>query len=140
MSPVRPGSRSQLGTISSVKSGPVHYIDRILRNECMNLRRDHQSEPDQWIDDASDPEDQNINPERRARLAEAALHLEECAAHLTPDEYRVYEAIFLDQAKYEEFVQLSGVPMGTVSTSVRRVRKKLASCLEQKGFRVADLC
>lgn len=73
---------------------------------------------------AQGPED--VHPDTTALAHEAERHLEQALAQLDDDQRELIELRDSEHLSYEEIVQLTGLPLGTVKSRLHRARLALA--------------
>jgi RNA polymerase sigma-70 factor, ECF subfamily len=99
-------------------------IDEVRRHQM------HAVELDPQMPDRAQP-----SPHQSAERAERAAMLRTAIGRLRP-EYRELVALKYEQElEYDEIVQITGLPVGTVKSSLHRARKDLVEHLEQLGWR-----
>jgi RNA polymerase sigma-70 factor (ECF subfamily) len=68
----------------------------------------------------------DVRPDRTALAHEAERHLEQALSLLDDDQRELLELRDLEQMSYDEIVQLTGLPLGTVKSRLHRARLALA--------------
>jgi RNA polymerase sigma-70 factor (ECF subfamily) len=68
----------------------------------------------------------DVRPDRTALAHEAERHLEQALSLLDDDQRELLELRDLEQLSYDEIVQLTGLPLGTVKSRLHRARLALA--------------
>jgi RNA polymerase sigma-70 factor (ECF subfamily) len=68
----------------------------------------------------------DVRPDRTALAHEAERHLEQALSMLDDDQRELLELRDLEQLSYDEIVQLTGLPLGTVKSRLHRARLALA--------------
>ncbi len=108
------------------------WLLRIAHNVAIDELRKHAPETaelDPAIPDPSEP------PQRLVEQRELADALRTAMSWLRP-EYRELVALKYEQdMEYEEIVEITGLPLGTVKSSLHRARRELAGHLEHLGWR-----
>jgi RNA polymerase sigma-70 factor, ECF subfamily len=108
------------------------WLLKIAHNVAIDELRKHTPETaelDPAIPDSSYP------PHKLVEQRELADALRAAMDQLRP-EYRELVALKYEQEmEYEEIVEITGLPLGTVKSSLHRARRELAGHLEQLGWR-----
>ena len=112
-------------------------IDHLRRRqlETVPLETPEREGPD-LLDSLAGPERQS--PESNVRRGDLAAALEEAVQRLRPEYRTVMELRFREGLSYEEIVEITGLPMGTVKTHIHRARKAMAASLETLGWTRED--
>jgi RNA polymerase sigma-70 factor (ECF subfamily) len=74
-------------------------------------------------------------PEEQAVRAELAAAVETALAAIRPEHREVLLLRFRHGLSYDELVEVTGLPLGTVKTHLFRARRRLAALLEEAGWR-----
>jgi RNA polymerase sigma-70 factor (ECF subfamily) len=69
-----------------------------------------------------------------AERAELARALQQAIGRLRPEYREVVALRYERELDYDEIVEITGLPMGTVKSSLHRARKELAEHLENMGW------
>lgn len=97
------------------------FIDYVRRcSDDMSLD-DHFAVP---VSQAPTPEESVINLQQ-------SLQIEHFLEQLSPRYRRVFELRFYDQCSYEEIAQKMNLPIGTVKTTIHRVREKMCQLITE---------
>jgi RNA polymerase sigma-70 factor (ECF subfamily) len=73
-------------------------------------------------------------PEEHAVRAELAEAIERALADMRPEHREVLLLRFQHGLTYEELVEVTGLPLGTVKTHLHRARRRLATLLGEAGW------
>ncbi len=86
----------------------------------------------QWADLLAGPETEG--PEQQAVHAELVEAIETALGSMRPGHREVLLLRFRHGLTYDELVEVTGLPLGTVKTHLFRARKRLAKLLEDAGW------
>lgn len=93
---------------------------------------------DEMTEDGSQPREfadtRNATPALLAESAQLATALQTAIARLRPDYREVVTLRYERELDYDEIAEITGLPMGTVKSSLHRARKELAGHLENLGW------
>lgn len=79
------------------------------------------------------------SPEAEASRGDLAAALEAAVGTLRPEYREVVVLRFGEGLAYQEIVEITGLPLGTVKTYLHRARKKLAARLTERGWGPGDV-
>lgn len=106
------------------------FLRKVIHNEVQNhgrkKRRRVQIDGSAAVDEAPDA---GMNPEQVASRAQLLAKVEQCSAHLTPEEREVFEAREVDQMTFEIIATACGRPLTTVRNQHERALCKLRELL-----------
>lgn len=126
--------RAWRGLPAFQRSAQFHtWLYRIVVNLCYNRLPQLQREltllvPDAAAQQLADPQQQ---VETGLLSAELQQRLHQAIADL-PEHYRLLITLrYLQELSYNEIVEVTGVPLGTVKTGIHRARTRLRSALEE---------
>jgi RNA polymerase sigma-70 factor (ECF subfamily) len=93
---------------------------------------------DEMTEDGPQPRDfadtRSATPAAVAERAELATALQTAIGRLRPDYREVVTLRYERELDYDEIAEITGLPMGTVKSSLHRARKELADHLENLGW------
>jgi RNA polymerase sigma-70 factor, ECF subfamily len=124
----------------------IAWLLRIASNRCYDIlrarsRRTFISLDLDGGDDTSGPlqiADQRETPEEHALRAEIAREVEQLLRTLPPDYCLVLTLCDIDGYSYQEIVNITGWPLGTVKSRLNRARAQLRGTLRLAKQRLAD--
>jgi RNA polymerase sigma-70 factor (ECF subfamily) len=114
------------------------WLLRIVTNACYDELRRRKRRPSSSLDDLHDvtphPDlqlfSQQENPEQHAQRSELSDAIQDCINAL-PDDQRVIEVLAdVEGYAYQEIVDITGLPLGTVKSRLSRARNRLRDCLQ----------
>jgi len=112
------------------------WLMRIVTNACYDELRRRQRRPASSLEElheiASLPElsSHDDNPEQRAQLNELHHAIQDCITAL-PESHRVIAVLSdVEGYPYQEIVEITGLPLGTVKSRLSRARTRLRDCLQ----------
>jgi RNA polymerase sigma-70 factor (ECF subfamily) len=74
------------------------------------------------------------SPADAAERADAARALERAIARLRPEYRRLVVLRYQEDLSYEEMVEITGLPLGTIKSFLHRARVEMARDLEEQGW------
>ena len=80
------------------------------------------------------PDMAGATPAELAERAELAAALKQAIGRLRPEYREVVSLRYERELDYDEIVEITGLPMGTLKSSLHRARKELAEHLENLGW------
>lgn len=80
------------------------------------------------------PDDSLVSPQVEAESSDLARAMEVAISRLRPEYREVVVLRFQEGLAYQEIVDITGLPMGTVKTYIFRARKELAAHLTEMGW------
>jgi RNA polymerase sigma-70 factor (ECF subfamily) len=80
------------------------------------------------------PSDDSVTPERAAMSRDLADAFEEELRAMRPEYAEILVLRFQEGLAYEEIVEITGLPMGTVKTHLFRARRQLATRMAERGL------
>jgi RNA polymerase sigma-70 factor, ECF subfamily len=107
----------------------IDYL-RLRRVETVPLDEPSDGNPGspQLVDPAAD------NPADAAERADAARALERAIARLRPEYRRLVVLRYQEDLSYEEILEITGLPIGTIKSFLHRARAEMARDLEEQGW------
>lgn len=109
------------------------WLLKIARNVAIDELRRHTLDTTEL--DPATPDRARPTPLRMAEHGELACALRTAMERLRP-EYRELVALKYEQElEYDEIVEITGLPAGTIKSSLHRARKEMAEHLESLGWR-----
>jgi RNA polymerase sigma-70 factor (ECF subfamily) len=81
------------------------------------------------------PDRAQPTPHQSAERAELAAVLRTAIGRLRPEYRELVSLKYEQELEYEEIVEITGLPMGTVKSSLHRARKELVEHLDELGWR-----
>jgi len=108
------------------------WLFRIAHNLCVTeLARRARRADEVSLDEAGEEKLHRLLPHRREEIAERverqdfARAVQALVAKLSPQYRTVLTLYYVEEAKYEEIAEITGLPLGTVKTHIRRARLRL---------------
>ena len=114
------------GQFSPERGRPLAWLVSIARYRAIDLLRRERWAP---VLTADLPEQVTAPPEKEQWLPSAQL-LERCLALLTDQQRVCLELAFVGGNSHDEVARLTGSPLGTVKSWIRRALQTLKACLE----------
>ncbi len=115
------------------------WLMRIVANTCYDVLRTRKRNPTGNIDDESSKTehaeymvDDSEGPQAFAERMELNTHIERGIASLPEDQRLALTLCDVHGYAYEEIVEITGMPMGTVKSRISRARRRLRDYLLQK--------
>jgi RNA polymerase sigma-70 factor (ECF subfamily) len=109
------------------------WLLTIGRNTAVDDLRRH--EPESAELDPSIPDDGQPTPHRLAEQQQLAAALRAAMDGLSWEQRELVVLKYEQELGYDEIAEITGMPIGTVKSSLHRARKALADRLEQLGWR-----
>jgi RNA polymerase sigma factor (sigma-70 family) len=114
------------------QASPMSWLIAIARNRAIDrLRSTGRKRHMESIEAAADIVDPAPRADRALEKNEANAKLQVCLDTLAERENTTLRAAFFDGNTYEELATRTGVPLGTIKSTIRRAMIKLKACLEQ---------
>lgn len=107
-------------------------IDELRKGALATEPLEPQAEPGERIRQFADTT--TATPAALAERAELATALQQAIGRLRPEYREVVTLRYERELDYDEIVEITGLPMGTVKSSLHRARKELAEHLENMGW------
>ncbi len=118
------------GQFSASRGRPMAWMMSIARYRAIDLLRHERSAP-MLVPDLPEPADPGDDPrDEPAAWMPAAGLLERCMKLLTDHQRSCLELAFVGGNSHEDISRLTGNPLGTVKSWIRRGLKSLRQCLE----------
>jgi len=108
------------------------WLLKIAHNVGIDELRKHAPETDEL--DPATP-DSSEPPHRLVEHRELAEALHAAMGRLRPEYRELVTLKYEQELEYDEIVAITGLPLGTVKSSLHRARRELAGHLEQLGWR-----
>jgi len=114
------------------------WLMRIVTNACYDELRRRQRRPVASLDAMHEISpmpglqlfSQQENPEQHAQRSELAVAIQDCISDL-PDNQRVIAVLSdVEGYSYQEIVEITDLPLGTVKSRLSRARTRLRDCLQ----------
>jgi RNA polymerase sigma factor (sigma-70 family) len=99
-------------------------IDSLRRNRCRNRLIDDQPPPEDVEDTA-----EYLCPERMLSLFQSNLEVKMALQQLPPERRRLVGLAFFEDMSHAEIAELTGLPLGTVKSHLRRAMQSLRDLL-----------
>jgi RNA polymerase sigma-70 factor (ECF subfamily) len=114
------------------------WLMRIVTNACYDELRRRQRRPALSLDDLQDdpPVESALlhnhpeNPETHAQRHELNLAIQDCLNALPEDQRVIAVLSDLEEYHYQEIVEITDLPLGTIKSRLSRARTRLRDCLQ----------
>jgi RNA polymerase sigma-70 factor (ECF subfamily) len=120
-------------------SAPTTWITSIVRNQCLDMLRRGKNEHalrdylDEDDDSLEQVADEGSGPLEIALQGQAARALSACMQKLREQQQKLIARAFYEGLSHSELAVATGMPLGTVKTSIRRGLTALRECLEGRA-------
>lgn len=119
-------------SFDEARASPITWLVAIARNRAIDRRRSgavaRLSEP---IEAADAVADSAPTPAETLEIAQENKRLKSCLDEIEERQSAAIRAAFMGGFTYEELAELTGVPLGTMKSWIRRGLAKLRECLER---------
>lgn len=112
------------------RSSPITWLATIARNRAIDWRRAQTIRRTSPLSAAADVADGAPDAQAAMLAVEAATQLHQCLDTLEQRQRDSIRAAFFGGATYAELATMSGVPLGTMKSWVRRGLARLKDCLD----------
>jgi len=120
------------GAFDETRASPITWLVALTRNRAIDRLRSgtvaRLSEPIEAADAVSDPAPL---AEEMVERGQEQAKLDACLGELEGRQAAAIRSAFIDGTTYEELARVSGVPLGTMKSTIRRGLAKLRACLER---------
>jgi RNA polymerase sigma-70 factor (ECF subfamily) len=115
------------------------WLMRIVTNACYDEMRRRQRRPVSSLESlhevSSELDDlslhsQQENPEQHAQRSELHAAIQRCITALPADQRTIAVLADVEGYPYQEIVEITGIPLGTVKSRLSRARQRLRACLQ----------
>jgi RNA polymerase sigma-70 factor (ECF subfamily) len=120
-------------------AAPMTWMTTIVRNQGLDMLRRRQPEQTQRVlldeedDRLEQVADESPDPLALAMQGEAAASLSRCFGGLKEQQRQLISRAFYEGLSHAELADATGMPLGSIKTSIRRGLLALRTCLEGLG-------
>jgi RNA polymerase sigma-70 factor (ECF subfamily) len=111
------------------------WLLTIAHHAAIDEVRKHTIEAEAGELDPHMPDGAQLTPHQSAERAELAAVLRTAIGRLRPEYRELVSLKYEQELEYDEIVEITGLPIGTVKSSLHRARKELVEHLDYLGWR-----